>query len=713
MALPSVNFICNYNAKNNNGGSTIYHTDGQELYADLSVYEGNFNYDDATGYYWCSGDVNKVFDFYSSDSNPFSFYSARTKTFVFKVDGNASGPLFSVNTENYDLIKEYVIYQDHINIVGEDFYYPDAMNGNITSIVIDGTNNNMIIRSHYDDSGYNYSETVESINLPSNYIGKAAFFTEDADIPHHNKFYGGFYWFYSTNNQLTDSDIADVINFNEYFTQHYLTADLWGEYYNIPSSGGTYYGQVDSSSNWWLVSWTDGKGSAEPFATLTPQQGSDGITSITVVVPANTGESRFINYTIQNYDGDNAYFGITQQSGSPTPTVDSKLYLGSNKINKFYFGSNQVDKIYLGSTIVYEKSAPATITGISFTITAVNDAPASGGTISSADCIYTATANYSDGTTSDVTSQASISGYLLVESSYNTTRHSVGNLALTASYDSYSASASTTVYQAAYVPTESYLEFNITSGGTIYWFKGANVTSKTIEYSLNGGSWTSLASAANSSTTDTNTITVVSGDKVRFRGDNSTYCVGTSMAYANRLITTATFEVYGNIMSLINSSSFANLTSFTDNYALLGLFYQQTGLTSASGMVLPATTLVERCYQSMFNGCTSLTTAPELPATTLANACYNSMFQNCSSLTTAPDLLAATLQTNCYYHLFYGCSSLTYIKCTCTTIPSGTSYTNAWTNGVASSGTFVKKSSTTWQSGANGIPSGWTIEYDT
>lgn len=32
------------------------------------------------------------------------------------------------------------------------------------------------------------------------------------------------------------------------------------------------------------------------------------------------------------------------------------------------------------------------------------------------------------------------------------------------------------------------------------------------------------------------------------------------------------------------------------------------------------------CYANMFNGCTSLTQAPELPATTLASYCYVSMF---------------------------------------------------------------------------------------
>jgi hypothetical protein len=39
----------------------------------------------------------------------------------------------------------------------------------------------------------------------------------------------------------------------------------------------------------------------------------------------------------------------------------------------------------------------------------------------------------------------------------------------------------------------------------------------------------------------------------------------------------------------------------------------------------------------MFNGCSSLTQAPELPATTLANYCYNYMFGNCKSPFTFTD----------------------------------------------------------------------------
>ena len=87
-----------------------------------------------------------------------------------------------------------------------------------------------------------------------------------------------------------------------------------------------------------------------------------------------------------------------------------------------------------------------------------------------------------------------------------------------------------------------------------------------------------------------------------------------------------------------------------------GMFYGCTSLTRAPE--LPATTLADFCYSSLFQGCTSLTQAPELPATTLASICYSSMFYGCTSLTQAPELPATTLASNCYYWMFYGCTSL-------------------------------------------------------
>ena len=140
------------------------------------------------------------------------------------------------------------------------------------------------------------------------------------------------------------------------------------------------------------------------------------------------------------------------------------------------------------------------------------------------------------------------------------------------------------------------------------------------------------------------------------------------------------------------------------------MFMNCTSLTTAPE--LPATTLEGGCYDSMFNGCTSLTTAPELPATTLAGSCYNSMFEGCTSLKIAPALPATTLAARCYNSMFRNCTKLNYIKMLATDI-SATWCLYNWVYSVASSGTFVKNPEATWDVvGDSGVPSGWTVKFD-
>lgn len=224
----------------------------------------------------------------------------------------------------------------------------------------------------------------------------------------------------------------------------------------------------------------------------------------------------------------------------------------------------------------------------------------------------------------------------------------------------------------------------------------------------------------------------------------------------------ADYDIGGNINSLVKKD-FENDTTCYNFGGDYGRFQYKTKLKSASNLILPATTLVSGCYRNMFNGCTSLTAAPELPATTLADSCYTSMFsgctsltvapelpamttaqnccnsmffnctalttapsilpattlaqgcyqtmfKNCTSLTTAPELPASTLAKSCYYGMFSGCSNLNYIKCLATKI-SASGCTGDWVSGVASSGTFVKAASMSgWTTGNNGIPTGWTVE---
>jgi hypothetical protein len=124
---------------------------------------------------------------------------------------------------------------------------------------------------------------------------------------------------------------------------------------------------------------------------------------------------------------------------------------------------------------------------------------------------------------------------------------------------------------------------------------------------------------------------------------------------------------------------------------------------------LPATTLENICYSSMFHNCTSLTTAPALPATTLTSECYYDMFNGCISLITAPVLPATITARGCYENMFKGCTKLNYIKAMFTDTPEYN--TQSWVSGVSSTGIFVKNSAATWDvRGDYAIPIGWTVQ---
>lgn len=164
---------------------------------------------------------------------------------------------------------------------------------------------------------------------------------------------------------------------------------------------------------------------------------------------------------------------------------------------------------------------------------------------------------------------------------------------------------------------------------------------------------------------------------------------------------------------------YANCSGITDasnvviNYAggyqqCSGMFCYCNALTTKVP-VLNAMSVGDNAYSSMFFACKGLKKTPELPATTLGSASYSMMFNYCTALETSSTLPASTLTKSCYYSMFYGCTSLTYIKILATNI-SANRCLDGWVGDVAASGTFVKKSSTSFPSGENGIPEGWTVE---
>lgn len=250
------------------------------------------------------------------------------------------------------------------------------------------------------------------------------------------------------------------------------------------------------------------------------------------------------------------------------------------------------------------------------------------------------------------------------------------------------------------------LSFRVLTSGVIPWKALGSNQTKTISYSKDyGTTWSSITS-----TSAGVSISVNAGDKVMFKGTNAQYALDKNN-YSGFEGGTATYNIEGNIMSLIGGDNFTATTSFTTTYVFCSLF-KKSNAVSAKNLILPVPTLTEACYRAMFSYATGLTETPKiLPATTLAKDCYWYMFEYCG-IYKSPELPAKTLAQTAYCFMFACCSNLNYIKCLATDINASNS-TQSWCSGVSQSGTFVKDyNMTNWTTGVNGIPTGWeTVDY--
>lgn len=176
-----------------------------------------------------------------------------------------------------------------------------------------------------------------------------------------------------------------------------------------------------------------------------------------------------------------------------------------------------------------------------------------------------------------------------------------------------------------------------------------------VSYSTDGTEWTTIFIDG---TGQSVSVTLDKGDKVYLKGLGRQFYADNRYCY---ITATASFIVYGNIMSLLYDDDFVSQTEFpaASERTFYGLFIHNPHIVSAEHLVMPAIVLTYSCYNAMFADCLSLTTAPALPATTLADACYEYMFKDCISLIATPILPATTLANGCYKYMFNHCTSLT------------------------------------------------------
>ena len=149
----------------------------------------------------------------------------------------------------------------------------------------------------------------------------------------------------------------------------------------------------------------------------------------------------------------------------------------------------------------------------------------------------------------------------------------------------------------------AYLSF---IGNEDFTLKTYNTTKNwdgTLEYSTDTTTWNTWNGTEISS----------AGGKLYLRGTGNTKITGSSNNY--RFVFTGT-----NTLKIACEGNIENL-----------LDYETVSAGGHPNMGMS-------CYSSMFQGCTSLTSAPALPATMLGAGCYHEMFYNCTSLRSAPAL---------------------------------------------------------------------------
>jgi len=230
----------------------------------------------------------------------------------------------------------------------------------------------------------------------------------------------------------------------------------------------------------------------------------------------------------------------------------------------------------------------------------------------------------------------------------------------------FSVGSSLTMPEKEVIDPSEYLCFTCTSGNVAIGMtkkntKTTNAPDIALQYYTDKTGWQDFKLGdGNKGVSDSTLIALASGEKVCFKAKTTNDSLALNIMAYNYFTTTTTdngkVNVSGNIMSLLDGDNPG--TTLTHTYTFTSIFMGCTSIQNASGLSLPATSLVKHCYAHMFNGCTALESAPVLTATTLANSCYNNMFRGCTALKTAPALTATTLAENCYSYMFKDCKAL-------------------------------------------------------
>ena len=217
-----------------------------------------------------------------------------------------------------------------------------------------------------------------------------------------------------------------------------------------------------------------------------------------------------------------------------------------------------------------------------------------------------------------------------------------------------------------------------------------------VEYSFDNKNWETIHTSSASFD-----INVSSGQRLYFRSSAVSWGSEDNQFYTNKKV-----NVGGNLLSLNLGAQFVGQREF-DGISRLEALLWNTKVVDASNLLFPFN---RGLYLRFFQGCIYLERAPyELPCKLYKDYMYTFMFTGCSSLMVAPIIQCEEIYgSQILRGMFEDCTQLREIRMNANAINS--SSMQNFSKNVAVNGVFFKKRGVSYASGANGIPTGWTVE---
>lgn len=315
--LPSNTFLFNYNAKEYNPTTyTFPKTYGQLFDEDLVLNKAPSSYnEDSVTFGSSQAYFGKIYN--STSENPFNVNASNHNfTFIYKTSGWSSDDTNILANRNNSTFN--FMMRGNRCIFGTEYCIFSASN-NPQYVAITVDSNGTIIRKELDGNGNTiqsattaatYSADTTAIGFFSGYGSKGAeYFTKT------------FYWMYCSRETLTDSEILQVIKYNEGIADN---LSISKEEMSFSYSGGTDSLVVSSLENTWSASTNDN------WISVSPSTGGTGDTTVTITVnPYLDTRTGSVTFT----DGTDSVTLSISQSTSPSIKIDN-LYCNGSKVKQ-------------------------------------------------------------------------------------------------------------------------------------------------------------------------------------------------------------------------------------------------------------------------------------------------------------------------------------------------------------------------------------------